>query len=84
MGTCKFLSTGESVSLGECELCGTVYVFLCVSCDCVCVPVCIMCACMWCSCEWPKGKQRDGEMEAQKEKRPTEPWACVNTERVRE
>lgn len=62
------------MSLGECELCGTVYVFMCVSCVCVC------------SCKWPKGEQRDGEMEAQKEKKPTEPRASENTdtERVRE
>lgn len=31
-----------------------------------------------------KGKQKDGEMEAQKEKRPTEQWACVNTYRESE
>ena len=36
MGPCMFLSTCESVSLGECELCGIVYVFMCVSCVRVC------------------------------------------------
>lgn len=50
-------------------------------CTCSCVyRVCV------CSCKWPKGEQRDGEMEAQKEKKPTEPRASENTdtERVRE
>lgn len=49
--------------------------------DCVRVHVCIVCVC---SCKWPKGKQRDGEMEAQKEKKPTEQWASVNTDKESE
>ena len=44
---CMFLWMCESVSLGECELCGIVYVCMCVLYVHACACMCVYVPCVW-------------------------------------